>query len=49
MESPDDMLAESALPDSKNRCTVCKTTADDKYNGQYWCQRHLEQRLAREY
>jgi hypothetical protein len=50
MDSPGDTYTDvSVRPDDRDRCTVCGTPADDKYNGQYWCDRHLQQRMAREY
>lgn len=44
---PTDQCA--SYSDDTDRCTVCGTPAENRYNQSYWCDRHLQQRLAREH
>lgn len=44
-----DISERVAFDDDVDRCTVCGSQANDRYNGQFWCDSHLQQRLAREF
>jgi len=43
-----DNFIEVVLPDSDDTCTVCGVEAEHNYDGEQYCEQHLQERLARE-